>query len=172
MSGNNKVNYEYDAKRRLSKVKLNGAEYVTIETADATETTEETVHIDYIARSSNDNKSDRYEVTKNKRGDVVSVRYVYDSKTTETPAYAELYTNEYDIKNRLSKVKQGSTVLEENKYDELDRLEEHRFNGHVHTIEYNEYNQTAKETIDFGGTETDKQEYEYTSMTAKRHRGR
>ena len=161
VSGNNKVNYEYDAKRRLSKVKLNEAEYVTIETADATETTDETVRIDYIARNSDDNKSDRYEVTKNKRGDVVSVKYAYAEKTA-SPKYTELYTNEYDIKNRLSEVKQGSTVLEGNEYDELDRRIKHTFGTNVHTIAYNEYNQTEKEIIDFGGTGTDKQEYEYT----------
>ena len=143
VSGNNKVNYEYDGKRRLSKVKLNDTEYVRIATSDTTDGNDEVSQVDYIARG-NDNKSDRYEVTKNKRGDVLSVKYAY-AENTANPTYTEQYTNEYDVKNRLYKVTQGGTVLEENEYDTYDRQTEHRFNGHIHAIEYDDYSQTSKD---------------------------
>ena len=87
VSGNNKVNYEYDGKRRLSKVKLNDTEYVRIATSDTTDGNDEVSQVDYIARG-NDNKSDRYEVTKNKRGDVLSVKYAY-AENTANPTYTE-----------------------------------------------------------------------------------
>ena len=168
VSGNNVVRYAYDGKRRVSGVTLNGAEYVTIETADATETTDETVRIDYIARGS-DNKSDRYEVTKNKRGDIVGVKYAYAEKTA-SPTYAELYTNEYDIKNRVVQITQGTATLESNEYDEYDRQTKHTFGAHVHETEYNGYGQTSKEIITFGNDAEDKQEYVYTYDSEKASR--
>lgn len=161
VSGNNVVQYAYDGKRRLSKVELNGADYVTITTADATETTDETAHIDYIARGE-DGKSDRYEVTKNKRGEVLSVKYAYESKDVDSPAYAEQYTNVYDAKNRVVQITQGGTALESNEYDDFERQTKHTFGMHVREIEYDDYSQTSKEIIKFGNSTTDKQEYVYT----------
>ena len=161
VSGNNVVQYAYDAKHRISGVTLNGADYVTITTTDATETKDETAHIDYIARGE-DGKSDRYEVTKNKRGEVLSVKYAYESKEIETPAYAEQYTNVYDAKNRVVQITQGGAALESNEYDDFDRQTKHTFGTHVREIEYDDYSQTSKEIIKFGNSTTDKQEYVYT----------
>ena len=160
VSGNNKVNYEYDQKRGLSKVKLNGKEYVTITTEYGLGATIESEHIKYIARG-NDEQSDYYEVTKNKRGDVVSVKYAYDSKTVATPAYAELYTNVYDAKNRVVQITQDTATLESNEYDDYDRQTKHTFGAHVHETEYNGYGQTSKDIITFGNDAEDKLEYTY-----------
>ena len=172
VSGNNKVNYAYDAKRRLSKVKLNDADYVTITTTEATNkavetTTEatnkavETAKITFIARN-NDGKSDYYEVTKNKRGDVLSVKYTHSATEPESSDYAELYTKVYDAKSRVVQITQGAATLESNEYDDYDRQTKHTFGAHVHETEYNGYGQTSKDIIKFGNTTTDKQEYVYT----------
>ena len=160
VSGNNVVRYAYDGKRRVCGVTLNGANYVTITTSDTTETAEETAHIDYIARGE-DGKSDRYEVTKNKRGDVLSVKYAYESKEAETPAYVEQYTNVYDAKNRVVQITQGGTALESNEYDGYDRQTKHAFGAHEHETEYNGYGQTSKDIITFGNDAEDKLEYVY-----------
>lgn len=40
---------------------------------------------------------------------------------------------------------QNSFIL----HDDLDRQTIHTFNGNVHTTEYNDYGQTAKETVNW-----------------------
>ena len=71
---------------------------------------------------------------------------------------------QYDYEHgkiKTIKDKNGSTI-ESVAYDELDRETSHTFNGNVHTTEYNDYGQTAKETVKFGGSIEDKLEYVYS----------
>ena len=71
---------------------------------------------------------------------------------------------QYDYEHgkiKTIKDKNGSTI-ESVAYDELDRQTSHTFNGNVHTTEYNDYDQTAKETVKFGGSIEDKLEYAYS----------
>lgn len=161
VSGNNRVNYEYDGKRRLSKVSLNGLEYVSIQTTDDEDTKEECSRMNYIARGGNNEKSDRYEVTKDKYGNVLRVKYAYELNSVDAPAYAELYTNVYDAKHRVTEIKQGETILESNEYDDYDRQTNHTFGAHSHAIEYDEYGQKSKDVVTLVDTESDKQEYSY-----------
>ena len=157
VSGNNKVNYEYDGKRRVTKVSLNDVEYLTSLNTDTNDGEKRVVK---FAARGEDNKCDQYEVNKNKRGDIVSVGYAYEDKNA-TGEFAELYANEYDLKHRLVTVRQGDTVLESNEYDDYDRQTKHTFGVHVHETEYNGYGQTSKDTIKFGNDAEDKLEYVY-----------
>ena len=157
VSGNNKVNYEYDGKRRVTKVSLNDVEYLTSLNTDTNDGEKRVVK---FAARGEDNKCDQYEVNKNKRGDIVSVGYAYEDKNA-TGEFAELYANEYDLKHRLVTVRQGDTVLESNEYDDYDRQTKHTFGVHVHETGYNGYGQTSKDTIKFGNDAEDKLEYVY-----------
>ena len=71
---------------------------------------------------------------------------------------------QYDYEHgKIKNIKNGSGLtIESVAYDELDRQTSHTFNGNVHTTEYNDYGQTAKETVKFGGSIEDKLEYAYS----------
>ena len=56
----------------------------------------------------------------------------------------------------------GGTTMETYEYDTLDRQISHMFVGHVRTTEYDNYGQTAKETVTFNSSSTDKHEYVYS----------
>lgn len=114
----------------------------------------------YVPRET-DNLSDVFEVTKNKHGDVICVKYG-KADTTDNPTLAEEYTYEYDGKFRVTKVKKGSTDLEIYDYDTLERKTKHEFNGHIHKTEYGDYGEVAKEVIEYNGSTTDKTEYTYS----------
>lgn len=86
-------------------------------------------------------------MSKDKCGNITSVRYAYADNETQAPAFTELYTNEYDNKNRLIKVTQGTTQLEKFDYDDLDRQTKHTFGANTHEVEYDDYGQVAKEII-------------------------
>lgn len=71
---------------------------------------------------------------------------------------------QYDYEHgKIKNIKNGSGLtIESVAYDELDRQTSHTFNGNVHTTEYNDYGQSAKETVKFGGSIEDKLEYAYS----------
>lgn len=71
---------------------------------------------------------------------------------------------QYDYEHgKIKVVKNASgSTIESVDYDDLDRETSHTFNGNVHTTEYNDYGQTAKETVKFGGSSEDKLEYAYS----------
>ena len=71
---------------------------------------------------------------------------------------------QYDYEHgKIKVVKNASgSTIESVDYDDLDREMSHTFNGNVHTTEYNDYGQTAKETVKFGGSIDDKLEYAYS----------
>ena len=71
---------------------------------------------------------------------------------------------QYDYEHgKIKVVKNASgSTIESVDYDNLDREMSHTFNGNVHTTEYNDYGQTAKETVKFGGSIDDKLEYAYS----------
>lgn len=51
---------------------------------------------------------------------------------------------------KIKVVKNASgSAIESVDYDDLDRQTIHTFNGNVHTTEYNDYGQTAKETVNW-----------------------
>ena len=53
----------------------------------------------YVSRSGVAGKEDVFEITKNKRGDVISSKYTgFENNASVT----ESYTNEYDNRNRIS----------------------------------------------------------------------
>ena len=53
----------------------------------------------YVSRSGVAGKEDVFEITKNKRGDVISSKYTgFENNASVT----EIYTNEYDNRNRIS----------------------------------------------------------------------
>ena len=161
-SGNNVVRYEYDYKKRMTKVDLNGTEGYFENTyskdSDGNEVTVER----YIPRGS-DNKSDFCRVTRNKRGDVVSVEYACAVKPASgEPTFEEEYTFGYDEKHQLSEIKKGQTLLESYTYDDLDRQTKHVFGSHSHETEYDDYGQTTKESFKFNNASTASLEYTYT----------
>ncbi len=155
-SGNNTVKYTYDGKRRVTKVGLNGEEaYATTEYVDGSE--KDVIKTKYVSRSGATGKEDVFEITKNKRGDVISSKYTgFNNNASVT----ESYTNEYDNRNRISKVKKGEEVSERYSYDSSDRVEKHVFGSKVHGITYNDLGQVTSESLQVGANEYS-YKYEY-----------
>ena len=160
-SGNNVVTYEYDHKGRITKVGLNGTDYLETKYSDGSGSNNDVITSKYVPREA-DNLSDIFEVTKNKHGDVICVKYGKANKAVDEPMLTEEYTYEYDGKFRVTKVKKGSTDLEIYDYDTLDRETKHEFNGHIHKTEYGDYGEVEKEVIEYDGSTTDKTEYTYS----------
>ena len=148
-SGNNTVKYEYDGKRRTTKVFLNDDKNAYCENS-YTDTTLNGVAVEKC-ESKNANKAITVSYT-DKLGNLRRVEQS-DGKVLQ-------YEYEHG-KIKVVKNASGSTI-ESVDYDDLDRQTIHTFNGNVHTTEYNDYGQTAKETVKFGGSIEDKLEYAYS----------
>ena len=148
-SGNNTVKYEYDGKRRTTKVFLNDDKNAYCENS-YTDTTLNGVAVEKC-ESKNANKTITVSYT-DKLGNLRRIEQS-DGKVLQ-------YEYEHG-KIKVVKNASGSTI-ESVAYDELDRQTSHTFNGNVHTTEYNDYGQTAKETVKFGGSIEDKLEYAYS----------
>ena len=148
-SGNNTVKYEYDGKRRTTKVFLNDDKNAYCENS-YTDTTLNGVAVEKC-ESKNANKAITVSYT-DKLGNLCRVEQS-DGKVLQ-----------YDYEHgKIKNIKNGSGLtIESVAYDELDRQTSHTFNGNVHTTEYNDYGQTAKETVKFGGSIEDKLEYAYS----------
>ena len=155
------VTYEYDHKGRITKVGLNGTDYLETEYSDGSGSNNDVITGKYVPREE-DNLSDIFEVTKNKHGDVICVKYGKADKAVEKPTLTEEYTYEYDGKFRMTGVKKNGNQLESYTYDTLDRETEHEFNGHIHKTEYGDYGEVEKEVIEYDGSTTDKTEYTYS----------
>ena len=147
-SGNNTVKYEYDGKRRTTKVFLNDDKNAYCENS-YTDTTLNGVAVEKC-ESKNANKAITVSYT-DKLGNLRRVEQS-DGKVLQ-------YEYEHG-KIKVVKNASGSTI-ESVDYDELDRQISHTFNGNVRTTEYNDYGQTAKEVVKFGGSADDKLEYAY-----------
>ena len=160
-SGNNVVAYEYDCEGRITEVKLNGTDYVEAKYSDGSGSNNDVITSKYVPRGT-DNLSDIFEVTKNKNGDILEVKYGKANKAVDDPVLTEEYSCEYDEKFRIKKVTQGTAELESYEYDTLDRQKKHTFCGHTHETEYGDYGEVKKEVIEYNGSETDKTEYTYS----------
>ena len=160
-SGNNVVTYEYDHKGRITKVGLNGTDYLETKYSDGSGSNNDVITSKYVPREE-DNLSDIFEVTKNKHGDVICVKYGKADKAVEKPTLTEEYTYEYDGKFRMTGVRKNGNQLESYTYDTLDRETKHEFNGHIHKTEYGDYGEVEKEVIEYDGSTTDKTEYTYS----------
>ena len=148
-SGNNTVKYEYDGKRRTTKVFLNDDKNAYCENS-YTDTTLNGVAVEKC-ESKNANKA-------------ITVSYTDKLGNLRRVEQSDGKVLQYDYEHgkiKTIKDKNGSTI-ESVAYDELDRQTSHTFNGNVHTTEYNDYGQTAKETVKFGGSIEDKLEYVYS----------
>ena len=148
-SGNNTVKYEYDGKRRTTKVFLNDDKNAYCENS-YTDTTLNGVAVEKC-ESKNANKA-------------ITVSYTDKLGNLRRVEQSDGKVLQYDYEHgkiKTIKDKNGSTI-ESVAYDELDRQTSHTFNGNVHTTEYNDYGQTAKETVKFGGSIEDKLEYAYS----------
>ncbi len=148
-SGNNTVKYEYDGKRRTTKVFLNDDKNAYFENS-YTDTTLNGVAVEKC-ESKNANKA-------------ITVSYTDKLGNLRRVEQSDGKVLQYDYEHgkiKTIKDKSGSTI-ESVAYDELDRQTSHTFNGNVHTTEYNDYDQTAKEAVKFGGSIEDKLEYAYS----------
>ena len=148
-SGNNTVKYEYDGKRRTTKVFLNDDKNAYCENS-YTDTTLNGVAVEKC-ESKNANKA-------------ITVSYTDKLGNLRRVEQSDGKVLQYDYEHgkiKTIKDKSGSTI-ESVAYDELDRQTSHTFNGNVHTTEYNDYDQTAKEAVKFGGSIEDKLEYAYS----------
>ena len=148
-SGNNMVKYEYDGKRRTTKVFLNDDKNAYFENS-YTDTTLNGVAVEKC-ESKNANKA-------------ITVSYTDKLGNLRRVEQSDGKVLQYDYEHgkiKTIKDKSGSTI-ESVAYDELDRQTSHTFNGNVHTTEYNDYDQTAKEAVKFGGSIEDKLEYAYS----------
>ena len=148
-SGNNTVKYEYDGKRRTTKVFLNDDKNAYCENS-YTDTTLNGVAVEKC-ESKNANKA-------------ITVSYTDKLGNLRRVEQSDGKVLQYDYEHgkiKTIKDKNGSTI-ESVAYDELDRQTSHTFNGNVHTTEYNDYDQTAKETVKFGGSIEDELEYAYS----------
>ena len=149
-SGNNTVKYEYDGKRRTTKVFLNDSENAYLQNTYTDNVTLNGISVDKCeSKNANNEKVVSYT---DKLGNLRRVEQS-DGKVLQ-------YEYEHG-KIKVVKNASGSTI-ESVAYDELDRQTSHTFNGNVHTTEYNDYGQTAKETVKFGGSIEDKLEYAYS----------
>ena len=148
-SGNNTVKYEYDGKRRTTKVFLNDDKNAYCENS-YTDTT-----LNGVAVEKCESKNAIKAITVSYTDKLGNLRRVEQSD-------GKVLQYDYEHgKIKTIKDKNGSTI-ESVAYDELDRQTSHTFNGNVHTTEYNDYGQTAKETVKFGGSIEDKLEYAYS----------
>lgn len=149
VSGNNVVRYAYDGKRRVTKVLLNDPESAYIENTYAEET------LNGVAVEKCESKNANKAITVSYTDKLGNLRRVEQSD-------GKVLQYDYEHgKIKTIKDKSGSTI-ESVAYDELDRQTSHTFNGNVHTTEYNDYDQTAKEAVKFGGSIEDKLEYAYS----------
>ena len=149
VSGNNVVRYAYDGKRRVTKVLLNDPESAYIENTYAEET------LNGVAVEKCESKNANKEITVSYMDKLGNLRRVEQSD-------GKVLQYEYEHgKIKVVKNASGSTI-ESVDYDDLDRQTNHTFHGNVHTTEYNDYGQTAKETVKFGGSIEDKLEYAYS----------
>lgn len=148
-SGNNTVKYEYDGKRRTTKVFLNDDKNAYCENS-YTDTTLNGVAVEKC-ESKNANKA-------------ITVSYTDKLGNLRRVEQSDGKVLQYDYEHgKIKNIKNGSGLtIESVAYDELDRQTSHTFNGNVHTTEYNDYGQTAKETVKFGGSIEDKLEYAYS----------
>ena len=148
-SGNNTVKYEYDGKRRTTKVFLNDDKNAYCENS-YTDTTLNGVAVEKC-ESKNANKA-------------ITVSYTDKLGNLRRVEQSDGKVLQYDYEHgKIKNIKNGSGLtIESVAYDELDRQTSHTFNGNVHTTEYNDYSQTAKETVKFGGSIEDKLEYAYS----------
>ncbi len=161
ISGNNTVWYSYDYKRRTKTVNLNGVDYIRNTYTDGTGTNNDTIRTDFVSRDGV--KYDRVTVTKNKRGDVLSVETAeVDKQTGRTGTEVYSYSYEYDNKHRVTKIKCDGGTLETNVYDSLDRQTKHTFGNNTHETRYNAFGNVSTDTIKFNNSETDKLVYSYT----------
>ena len=87
-SGNNVVAYEYDYKGRITEVKLNGTDYVEAKYSDRSNN--DVITSKYVPRGT-DNLSDIFEVTKNKNGDILEVKYGKANKAVKDSVLPEEY---------------------------------------------------------------------------------
>ena len=158
-SGNNTVGYTYDYKGRVLKVTLNGVDYLENSYTDGEEY--DTVRMKYVSREV-DSQADIFEVTKNKRGDMVGIKYGLVNRYAENPALYEQYRYTYDDRFRVKEIEKGGCRKESYEYDELDRETKHTFEEHIHETEYDEYGSVKKEAVRYNGSATDKTEYGYT----------
>ena len=148
VSGNNVVRYAYDGKRRVTKVLLNDPESAYIENTYAEET------LNGVAVEKCESKNANKAITVSYTDKLGNLRRVEQSD-------GKVLQYDYEHgKIKVVKNASGSTI-ESVAYDELDRQTSHTFNSNVHTTEYNDYGQTAKETVKFGGSADDKLEYAY-----------
>lgn len=114
-SGNNVVAYEYDCEGRITEVKLNGTEYLETKYSDVSGSNNDVITSKYVPRGT-DNLSDIFEVTKNKNGDILEVKYGKANKAVDDPVLTEEYSCEYNEKFRIKKVTQGTAELENYEY--------------------------------------------------------
>lgn len=147
-SGNNTVKYEYDGKRRTTKVFLNDDKNAYCENS-YTDTT-----LNGVAVEKCESKNANKEITVSYMDKLGNLRRVEQSD-------GKVLQYEYEHgKIKVVKNASGSTI-ESVDYDDLDRQISHTFNGNIRTTEYNDYGQTAKEVVKFGGSADDKLEYAY-----------
>ena len=148
-SGNNTVKYEYDGKRRTTKVFLNDDKNAYCENS-YTDTTLNGVAVEKC-ESKNANKA-------------ITVSYTDKLGNLRRVEQSDGKVLQYDYEHgKIKNIKNGSgSTIESVDYDDLDRQTNHTFHGNVHTTEYNDYGQTAKETVKFGGSIEDKLEYAYS----------
>ena len=147
-SGNNTVKYEYDGKRRTTKVFLNDDGNAYMENTYSYAILSGVSVEKCVSKNANEESTVYYT---DKLGNLRCIEQ-FDGKVLQ-----------YDYeRGKIKNIKNGSgSTIESVDYDDLDRQTSHTFSGNVHTTEYNDYGQTAKETIKFGGSSEDKLEYAY-----------
>ena len=164
-SGNNVVEYAYDYRRRMTKAKLNGTEYVTKKYVEGSGTNNDEVYSQYVPRGT-DNKSDYFKMTYSKKGNLLSVGYALGEKNAQPTVFANLMSYNYDNQNRLINKADGSIGnLHTYVYDELDRQTQHTFMGHTHVSVYGDSGEKTSDVIKYDNSSTDKVEYGYSYTT-------
>ena len=153
-SGNNKIQYGYDYKRRLKTVKYNGkADYAKYDY------TENDSYDEIVTTNAN---NETLTVRKDKRGKVLSSIYGNGMKL--------LYA--YDDKDKLTTVTEynGETALRSFSYtyDSLDKiLTYNESNGVSESYTYDSYGQVSSKTVSVGDNTTE-YSYGYDENTAER----
>ena len=108
ISGNAKVNFAYESKRRVSELQLNDAVLFNNVYVDHVDTTNDTVETTYASRESN-NYVDKFLTEYNYKGDVVSVKYANTLYTNVLPTYITQSQFTYDAEGKITSVLDGVT---------------------------------------------------------------
>ncbi|WP_418976837.1 hypothetical protein, partial [Alistipes finegoldii] len=166
-SGNNIIHYEYDHKRRITKVGMNGIEsYQSNQYTDNTTESGITGKVDKVITTNA--KGETFTSITDKTGNLRKVLYgtttlvasTYDSTnrlTSVTDNVDGTITYEYDSLDRVTKIKKGTTELESYTYDDYGSISKKMIsNGVSHSYTYKYADNASRElkAVEIGAENT------------------